>query len=70
MTNAAAEAASYIATIDPALAARFIARPFQRVQLATAFAAGLRNDPLEMGLTVITWAEMDRADRMAALEGR
>lgn len=67
MTNepcTAQVAADYIGQYDPTLARLFMARPFHRVAMAQAFAKGLRNDPMEMGLTIITLAEMDREERM------
>lgn len=67
MTTSAQIAADYIGTIDAKLASVFIARPFHRVALAKAFAKGLRNDPMQMGLTIIDLAEMDRLERMEAL---
>jgi hypothetical protein len=41
-TNQIRSAASLIADIDPALAAAFIAQPFQRRNLAAAFVHGVR----------------------------
>ena len=68
-TTAALIAADYIRSIDPTLAGIFLARPFNRVALAQAFAKGLRNDPMQMGLTIIDLAEIDRAERMESYEG-
>lgn len=64
-TEAALIAADYIKTVDPRLAAVFLSRPFHRVALAQAFAKGLRNDPMQMGLTIIDLAEMDREERLS-----
>ena len=63
-TSSALIAADYIRTVDAKLASVFLARPFHRVALAQAFAKGLRNDPMQMGLTIINLAEMDRLERM------
>jgi hypothetical protein len=66
MTATANIAADYIKTVDAKLAAMFIAQPFQRVNIAKAFAKGLRNDPMQMGQTIIDLAEMDRQERLDA----
>ena len=63
-TSWAVIAADYIRTVDAKLASVFLARPFHRVSLAQAFAKGLRNDPMQMGQTIIDLAEMDRLERM------
>jgi len=63
-TSSAIIAADYIRTVDAKLASIFLTRPFHRVALAQAFAKGLRNDPMQMGLTIIDLAEMDRLERM------
>ncbi len=68
MTEAAQTAVDFIRTVDPKLANIFVSQPFQRVNLAKAFAKGLVNDPWEMGLTIIALAELDREERLCANE--
>lgn len=66
--STALTAAAFIKTVDPRLASLFLSQPFRRVQIAQAFAKGLRNDTAEMGLTIIALAEIDRDERLEAAQ--
>jgi len=63
-----AETAELIAGYNPALARLWIAQPFQRVNIARAFAAGFRresddSDPHPAALAVLNVALLDREAR-------
>lgn len=64
LTPAALIAAETIGVYDPALAARFLSSRFQRVTLAKAFAASVRNEDGDHALCL---AEMDAGMRLDPL---
>lgn len=63
MTDMIAEAAALIRQFDPALADRFVSRPFHRVAYARAFMAGLSgeldslNDRIGLLVFRVAWAD-------------
>lgn len=66
------DVAALIRGYNPTMAVAYIAQPFRRVQIAVAVAAGIAapkaGHDYEMGATLIAMAELEREERLAALE--
>ncbi len=72
-TETTVAVADLIREYNPRMAGLYLARPFHRVTIAKAVAAGIRpvegQHDYEMGKTLVTLAEMERDERLEKLEG-